>query len=150
MTTPFEQIHAYILQFREDEFVHIEAGDPASDIAVAEIGEHFTFPLPSSFKNYLVRFGTLNIGGLEFGGSSTTGYLDVVRVRDDLVENFGFPNDLVPLLNEDGDSYVCIRSDNCLIRWYPGSSSVDELPEVLEEHLLRLCDELIEDEAEEA
>ncbi len=147
MSDPFHQIRDYVDKYDGDEYVSIESGSPASEAKLETISGELGTELPLEYKRFLSTFGTLDIGGIEFAGASDAGYLDVVGMRNDLVTQHGFPGDLIPLLNEDGDSYVCIGTNGQLLRWFPSGNAPFRFDESLGDYLLRLCEELIEDEA---
>ena len=149
MSDPFDQIRDYIDEYDGDDYVSIESGTPASEARLKAISGDLGLELPSEYHRFLSTFGTLDIGGNEFAGASDADYLDVVAMRNELVNQHGFPYDLIPLLNEDGDSYVCIGSDGYLVRWFPNDNAPFRFDESLGTYLLRLCEELIEDEADD-
>jgi hypothetical protein len=148
MFEQFDRILAYIDEYDGDDYVSIESGSPATEADVTRIADAFEIPLPASYREFLSTFGTLSIGGTEIAGSSAARYLDVVQVRDDILAYHAFPNDLIPIENEDGDSYVCVEANGQVVRWdvlHPQAAPF-QLNESLGEYLLRLCEELIEDE----
>jgi hypothetical protein len=149
MSHPFDQIRDYIDEYDGDDYVSIESGSPASEARLKTISGDLGIELPSEYKRFLSTIGALDIGGIEFAGASDADYLDVVGMRNDLVNQHGFPNDLIPLLNEDGDSYVCVGSNGQLLRWFPNGNAPFLFDESLGAYLLRLCEELIEDEADD-
>lgn len=148
----FQQILQYIEQYKDDDYIFIESGTAASEAQIAEIETQLGITLSQDFREYLATFGTLSIPPDEFAGfigADDRHDLDVVKLRNELAEHFEFPLDLIPLLNEDGDSYVCLTSNGELIRWFPFGGKPFHIDESLGEFLLRLCEELIEDEAGE-
>ncbi|MCA9175846.1 MAG: SMI1/KNR4 family protein [Planctomycetales bacterium] len=149
MSASIDRIREYIEDYDGDEFIVIEPGTPPDEAALEQIEAAFPFSLPAAYREYLLAFGALDIGGLEFVGAAESNYRNVVSVRDELSAAHGLPDQLIPLLNEEGDSFLCIRSDGQLARWHPARADVDVLDESLGEHLLRLCEELIEDEGED-
>lgn len=148
MSSPFDQIRDYIDEYDGDDYVCIESGSPASQESLSAVAASLGLELPAEYKTFLATFGTLNIGGCEFAGASDADYLDVVQIRKELQTQHEFPSDLIPLLNEDGDSYVCIAPGGQLLRWFPTGEPYP-FDESLGAYLLRLCEELIEDEADE-
>lgn len=148
MSNQFDRILAYIDEYDGDDYVSIESGTPATDAVVTRIADAFAVTLPATYREFLSTFGTLSIGGIEIAGSSDARHLDVVQVRDDILAYHDFPNDLIPIIDEDGDSYVCVDANGQVVRWdllHPQAAPF-QLNESLGEHLLRLCEELIEDE----
>ena len=148
MPPEYDRIREYIVQYDGDDYITIDRGGDASEAALQRVADAFPFPLPADYRDYLVSFGTLEVGGIEFAGVAGDSHLDVVNMRDDLVQYHDFPSTLIPIENQDGDSYVCIDADGVLHRWYPGNTD-DVLDESLPVYLLRHCDELIEDESED-
>ena len=146
MTTPFDQIQEFITKYADDEFIDIEAGTSASAADIERLESDFGISFPEIYREYLSRFGTLEIGGIEFSGFSEAAYINPVSFRNSILENFAFSSELIPLENEEGDSYICIASDGGLFRWYPDGSPATDMNEKLDEYLLRCCQELIEDE----
>jgi len=145
VTDQFDRIRGYIERYDGDDYVSIESGTPASDGQIAAIVDAMNVTLPQDYRDFLSEFGTLEIGGIEVAGAAE-GHLEVVSMRDELMTQHSLPGDLIPVINEDGDSFVCIDLEGQLVRWQPGGGSFG-MDESLGDYLVRLCEELIEDEA---
>ncbi|WP_437876215.1 SMI1/KNR4 family protein [Sorangium sp. So ce513] len=97
-----------ILRTRDD--VVMGTGCDESLVSYAERALGVTFP--SALRDYLIRFGHLELGHFEmFGlGEDLPDYLDLVKMTRSERTDTGCPirSDLVPLLNDGGGNLYCI------------------------------------------
>ena len=108
--SPFEQIQEYIREYPE----LIDAVGPPGDAQMRRVKEHFGPMLPDSLEQYLCTFGKLNIPPEEFAGLSHDDpegkyYDDLVGMHQRLVNDLNMPTEYIPLLSEDGDSYLVLK-----------------------------------------
>jgi cell wall assembly regulator SMI1 len=97
-----------ILRFRDD----IAIGRGVTDEIVHTAEEALNVTFPSDLKDYLKRFGHIEVGHFElFGlGEEIPQYLDIVRVTKSERTESGcpLPANLVPLLNDGGGNLYCV------------------------------------------
>lgn len=140
-----------ILRFRDDAAI----GRGVTDEAVHAAEEALEVPFPPDLKDYLKRFGHIEVGHFElFGlGEETPEYLDIVRVTKSERTESGcpLPVNLVPLLNDGGGNLYCVAvSDNqagSIVLWDHEAGprqEPDRYASCLEEWVLGLLQELDE------
>lgn len=132
----------------------IEMGKGASAADVDQIAERLRVKLPKFYRKYLETFGTLTIGPDEFVGAfgkvSSKDFRNVVAEKNRLSKKWQLPENLIPVLDEDGDSYLCLDASTGkheLVRWFPRQNTSKRTRDTFEKFLVRLCREIIEDEA---
>lgn len=148
-----EQIRQFIREHPE----LIEADGPPGDEPLDRARRHFGGSLPDSLEQYLATFGKLAVPPDEFAGLSAAdpdGKLhdDIVRMHQDLTANHNMPTGWIPLLSEEGDSYLVLvpgESDDAVVRWDPFHNVTWPLNRALPELLVERCEWLIEDETQE-
>ena len=133
----------------------IELGKGASAAEVDRIETRLGLTLPGFYRDYLKSFGTITIGPEEFAGAfgklDSKDFRNVVAEKNRLAKKWQFPAHLIPVLNEDGDSYLCLDADTGkqdLVRWFPRTNKTTRTKDAFEKFLVRLCREMIEDEAD--
>lgn len=148
-----EQIQQFIRDYPE----LIEAAGPPGDDQMQRAREHFGGKLPESLEQYLSTFGKLAIPPDEFAGLSASdpegrSYDDIVRMHQDLMTHHNMPSDWIPLLSEDGDSYLVLipaESGDTIVRWDPFHDVRWPQDQNFPELLVERCEWLIEDETQE-
>ena len=100
-------------------------------------------------------FGTITIGPDEFAGAfgklDSKDFRNVVAEKTRLAKKWQFPAHLIPVLDEDGDSYLCLDANTGkqdLVRWFPRTNKTERTKDTFEKFLVRICREMIEDEAD--
>ena len=69
-----------------------------------------------------------------------------------MTQEWGFPRNLVPVLDEEGDSYLCIDATaggEELVRWFPRSKQIHRTGRNFWSFLYQICCEMIEDAGDE-
>jgi cell wall assembly regulator SMI1 len=122
------------------------------DTAERELGVTF----PPDLKQYLARFGHIEVGHLEFFGlgDQIPDYLNLVRVTTIERTESGcpLPSDLVPLLNDGGGNLYCIAaggSRSGQVLFWDHDAGPDQEPEVCASSLETWASELLTDLEEE-
>lgn len=133
----------------------IELGKGASAAEVDRIETRLGLTLPGFYRDYLKSFGTITIGPDEFAGAfgklDSKDFRNVVAEKTRLAKKWQFPAHLIPVLDEDGDSYLCLDANTGkqdLVRWFPRTNKTERTKDTFEKFLVRICREMIEDEAD--
>ncbi|MCX4245983.1 SMI1/KNR4 family protein [Paraliomyxa miuraensis] len=120
------------LKARNDVAVGEGALDEAIDLAEAQLEVAF----PPDVREYLRRFGHVEVGHLEFFGlgRGIPSYLDIVQVTTSERTETGcpLPKHLVPVLNDGGGNLYCAFSANArmsgIVLW-DHEAGPDQVPE---------------------
>jgi hypothetical protein len=111
-------LHDEVNQLLLDADAFVAGGQNESMVAAAEAKLGLTFP--PSFRQYLLTWGNVSVGGVEYSGLTRNADFDnagvpncvgfTLRKRRDV----GLPASLVVLLNKNDAEYVCIDTDQPL------------------------------------
>lgn len=110
------------------ELADVGSGQTSNAIAGAE--RELAASFPTSFKQYLMRWGTLSFGPTEYFGLGSQ-INDVVSRTKRVREAHGLPPQFVVLSDHDGDEYVCldtstmVNEECAVVIWEPSSRSID-------------------------
>ncbi|MCE9529010.1 MAG: SMI1/KNR4 family protein [Planctomycetales bacterium] len=134
----------------------IEPGSGATATQLAELEERLGTKLPAFYRNYLRTFGVIAIGSEEFfgfvGKVGSRDFRNVVAAKTNWAKRWELPKNLIPVLDEEGDSLLCLDAatgKDDLLRWFPRSKKSVSTGQGLFPFLLQLCQEIIEDEGGE-
>ena len=135
----------------------IELGNGASAPQLVKLEQRLGATLPAFYRNYLKGFGVIAIGSEEFfgfvGKVGSRDFRNVVAAKSDLAKRWQLPENLIPVLDEEGDSYLCLdfaTGKDDLLRWFPRSKKSISTGQGFFQFLLQLCQEIIEDEGGES
>ena len=124
----FERLENLIRDFPELADVGVAQG--ADEIARAEKALGVVFP--SSFKEYLARYGTVAFGPTQYFGLGST-VADVVANTEWVRNQIGLPPELLVVCDHDGDEYVCLDTSKAgggdcpVVIWEPTTKSVSRV-----------------------
>jgi len=131
----------------------IELGSGANAPQLAELEQRLGARLPACYRNYLKTFGVIAIGSEEFfgfvGKVASKDFRNVVAAKRDWEKRWQLPENLIPVLDEEGDSLLCLDTatgKDDLLRWNPRTKKLNSARQGLFQFLLQLCQEIIEDE----
>lgn len=107
-----------------------DAGSAQSPAAIAEAERALGTRFPASFREYLLRWGTLSLGPAEYFGLGSE-INDVVSKTKRLRATHSLPDQFVVLSDHDGDEYVCLDTSSmvdeecAVVIWEPARKSID-------------------------
>jgi hypothetical protein len=134
----------------------IELGSGASVPQIAELEQRLGIRLPAFYRDYLKKFGVIAIGSEEFfgfvGKAASRDFRNVVAAKRNWAKRWQLPENLIPVLDEEGDSCLCLDATTGrdeLLRWFPRSKKSTNTRQGLFQFLLQLCQEIVEDEGGE-
>jgi hypothetical protein len=134
----------------------IELGSGATATQLSELEQRLGRKLPAFYRNYLKKFGVVAIGSEEFfgfvGKVGSKDFRNVVAAKANWAKRWQLPENLIPVLDEEGDSLLCLDTatgKDDLLRWFPRSKKLTSTGQGLFQFLLQLCREIIEDEGGE-
>lgn len=131
----------------------IELGTGATASQISELEERLGTRLPAFYRNYLKTFGIIAIGSEEFfgfvGKVGSKDFRSVVAAKANWAKRWQLPENLIPVLDEEGDSLLCLDAatgKDDLLRWNPRTKKSNSTRQGLFQFQLQLCQEIIEDE----